>query len=387
MNRVEAATRIPVPEQVEALRVETVSSEAGLARLAGESWDDLVHAMPRPSPFLLHSWLAEWWRHYGSGAELAVHVAYRGDRLVGALPLCTRRRLGLRVSEFVGGTWAILADALVAPGEDASAVTAGLAERARAGEHDFVDLFGLPGSSRLVAALPRGSLRLVERLDAPVCDLGPSWDAVYTARMSSKARSERRRRMRQLERLGTVECTIARSREEIANALEEAFRIHALRWHGRRDPSGFVTETGKRFHRAALLRLADEDVARISTIRLGGRAVAFSLYLQVAGGAYGLTMAFDPAYGRYGLGAEAKLQSLEASAAEGIRRVELLGTAAEHKRRFTDRLEPVYEGVGLERTLRGRAAKEALLGGIRMRRAAKRSKTAKRLYERVRFRG
>ncbi|HEV2902579.1 MAG TPA: GNAT family N-acetyltransferase, partial [Gaiellaceae bacterium] len=367
-------------------RVETVSSEAGLAQLAGESWDDLVRAMPRPSPFLLHSWLVEWWRHYGRGAELTVHVAYRGDRLVGALPLCTRRRLGLRVSEFVGGTWAILGDALVAPGEDASAVAAGLAERAMAGEHDFADLFGLPGSSRLVAALPQGSLRLVERLDAPVFDLGGSWDAVYTARLSSKARSERRRRMRQLERLGTVECAIARGREEIATALEEAFRVHALRWHGRRDPSGFITETGKRFHRAALLRLADEDVTRISTIRLEGRAVAFSLYLQLAGRAYGLTMAFDPAYARYGLGAEAKLQSLEASASEGIRRVELLGTAAEHKRRFTDRFEPVYEGVGLERTLRGRAAKDALIGGIRMRRAAKRSKTAKRLYERVPFR-
>ena len=386
MSRVEAAVRIPAPEQVEGLRVETVSSEAGLARLAGESWDDLVRAMPRPSPFLLHSWLVEWWRHYGRGAELAVHVAYRGDRVVGALPLCTRRRLGLRVSEFVGGTWAILADALVAPGEDASAVTAGLAERAMTGEHDFVDLFGLPGSSRLVATLPQGSLRLVERLDAPVCDLGGSWEAAYTARFSSKARSERRRRMRQLERLGTVECSISRSREEIANALEEAFRIHAVRWQGRRDPSGFITETGKRFHRAALLRLADENVTRISTIRLDGRAIAFSLYLQLAGRAYGLTMAFDPAYARYGLGAEAKLQSLEASASEGIRRVELLGTAAEHKRRFTDRLEPVYEGVGLERTLRGRAAKEALVGGIRLRRAAKRSKTAKRLYERLPFR-
>ncbi|HEV2902316.1 MAG TPA: hypothetical protein VGW30_03555, partial [Gaiellaceae bacterium] len=61
----EAAARIAVPEQAEGIRVETVSSEAGLAQLAGESWDDLVRAMPRPSPFLLHSWLVEWWRHYG----------------------------------------------------------------------------------------------------------------------------------------------------------------------------------------------------------------------------------------------------------------------------------------------------------------------------------
>ncbi len=386
MRETEAATRIPVEAasaREAGLRLETISSEAGLERLAG-SWDELVRAMPRPSPFLLHSWLMEWWRHYGQDAELAVHVAYRGDRLVGALPLCTQRRLGVRVSQFVGGTWAILADALVAPGEDASAVVDELVGRARDGDHDFVDLFGLPGSSRLVAALPQGSLRLVERLDAPVCDLGESWEAEYTSRLSSKARSERRRRLRQLERLGTVECQVARSREEMAKAVEEAFVVHELRWRGRSDPTGFITETGKRFHRAALLRLADEDVARALVIRLDGRPVAFSLYLELAGRTYGVTMAFDPAYARYGLGSEAKLQSLEASWSEGIRRVELLGIAAEHKRQFTDRLEPVYEGIGLARTRRGHAAQEALFGGIRLRRALKRSKTAKRIYSRVR---
>jgi CelD/BcsL family acetyltransferase involved in cellulose biosynthesis len=376
----EAATRIR--EEAVPLRIETVSDEAGFAELAG-SWDELVRAMPRPSPFLLHPWLLEWWRHYGRGAELAVHVAFRGDRLVGALPLCTRRRLGLRISEFVGGTWAILADALVAPGEDAQTVVAGLAGHAVEGDHDFADLFGLPGSSRLVAALPQGSLRLVQRLEAPVCDLGPSWEEAYTARLSSKARSERRRRLRQLGRHGTVESEVARTREEIARAVEDAFVVHDRRWRGRRDASGFITETGKRFHRAALLALADQDVARGLTIRLDGRPIAFSLYLQLAGRSYGMNMAFDPDYAAYGPGSEAKLQAIEASWSEGVRRIELLGTAAEHKRRFTDRFEPVYEGIGLARTRRGRAATEALLAGIRFRRAIKRSKTARRIYKRA----
>lgn len=378
----EAATRIR--EEALPLRIETVTSEAGFIELAG-SWDDLVRAMPRPSPFLLHSWLLEWWRHYGRGADLVVHVAFRGDRLVGALPLCTRRRFGLRVSEFVGGTWAILADALVASGEDARAVVAGLAARAVEGEHDFADLFGLPGSSRLVAALPQGSLRLVQRLEAPVCDLGPSWEEAYTSRLSSKARSERRRRLRQLEQHGTVESEVARTREEIAGALEDAFVVHDQRWRGRRDASGFITETGKRFHRAALLALADQDVARGLTIRLDGRPIAFSLYLQLAGRSYGMNMAFDPAYAPYGPGSEAKLQAIEASWSEGVRRIELLGTAAEHKRRFSDRFEPVYEGIGLARTRRGRAATDALLAGIRIRRAFKRSKTARKLYAHMRL--
>jgi hypothetical protein len=53
------------------VRLETLSTESDFARLAGR-WDELVRAMPRPSPFLLHDWLLEWWRHYGGEAGLAV---------------------------------------------------------------------------------------------------------------------------------------------------------------------------------------------------------------------------------------------------------------------------------------------------------------------------
>lgn len=362
------------------MRVETISTEAELAGLAG-AWDELVRAMPRPSPFLLHGWLLEWWRHYGDGGELAVHAAFRGDELVGALPTWTRRRRGLRVTEFLGGTGAVLADLMVAPGAEAAAQP--LVEHAVSTQRDFGNLFGLPGSSRLVAALPPQSLCLVERLEAPVLDLSAGWDVVYSAKMSAKARSERRRRWRQLEKLGKVEAALARTPEELAPALEDAFRVHIARWRGRRDGSGLTTPVGQRFHRAAVLRVAELDIPRLVTLRVDGRPIAFALSMHLCGRAYGVTMAFDPEYARYAPGFEAKLQSLETAAAEGITRVELLGTAAEHKRRFTDRFDPIYQGIGLAQTLRGRAAVSALTGGIRVRRRLKQSPTARRIYYRV----
>ena len=140
-----------------------------------------------------------------------------------------------------------------------------------------------------LAALPQGLLRLVQRLEAPVCDLGPSWEAAYTSRLSSKARSE-----------DAGACASSRSsapssrRSHAARrrprAVEDARRPRPA-WGGRRDASGFITDTGKRFHRAALLALADQDVARGLTIRLDGRPIAFSLYLQLAGRSYGMNMA------------------------------------------------------------------------------------------------
>ena len=77
-------------------------------------WDELVSAMARPSPFLLHGWLAAWWRQFGDGARLAVHTARRHGELIGAAPMFVRSRLGVSVTSFLGGEHSALADLLLA---------------------------------------------------------------------------------------------------------------------------------------------------------------------------------------------------------------------------------------------------------------------------------
>ena len=61
----------PRMAQQSALELTTVGDAAGFAALA-DGWDELVGAMARPTPFLLHAWLEEWWRHLSDGARLAV---------------------------------------------------------------------------------------------------------------------------------------------------------------------------------------------------------------------------------------------------------------------------------------------------------------------------
>jgi CelD/BcsL family acetyltransferase involved in cellulose biosynthesis len=365
----------------EQLRVELLSTEAELAALA-PAWDELVAAMPRPSPFMLNAWLVEWWRHFGRGGRMAVRAAFRGDRLVAGLPLCVRPQRGLRTLEFVGGTKAALADLIVRPGERDS-IAAAVAEAGYGSDHDFANVFGLPAESCLARTPAWGDLRLIERLEAPVLDLSDGWDAVYERKFSAKARQERRRHLRQLERLGSLEISVAQAPDELGAALDDAVRLYALRWRGRREGSGLLSAAGAGFYRSALLRLAEQDVPRIVTLRMNGRPVAANVYLRLSHTLYGLMMAFDPAFARYSPGSEALCSALEAAAGEGVTRAELLGAASGYKQRFTDRLEPVYQGIGLARTARGRLGAEALLAGIRLRRRAKTSETAQRLYAHV----
>jgi CelD/BcsL family acetyltransferase involved in cellulose biosynthesis len=358
---------------------ETISSAEGFAALA-DSWDDLVRAMARPSPHLLHAWLVTWWRHFGEDNELAVQVAYRGDRLVGAVPFFVQRRQGLRVLTFMGADQVSLADLLLANGEKA-AVGAALAERAAATKHDYADFHGLPASSRLTEALGPSRLQLIVRAEAPVLDLtGVDWETYYTTRLSSKQRALHRRRIRQLSKLGTLETTVARTREEVAPALEEAFRLHSLRWEGRPDRSDFGTEAGRQFHREATDAISELDVPRIVTLRLDGRAIAFAYYFALEGAMHCYRLAFDPELQRFSPGLVNRYDTLEYAFAEGASRIEFLGGLERYKVELTDRREPLHEGLGLADSVAGKAVVSARLNTVRMRRFVKRSPTIRRFY-------
>jgi CelD/BcsL family acetyltransferase involved in cellulose biosynthesis len=358
------------------LELETIGRAEDFARLAPE-WDPLVRAMPRPSPFLLHAWLEAWVRHYGEGAELTVHVARREGRLVGALPLLVRRHLGLRTARFLGGRQSALGDLLLAPEEDrgTAAVLVGLVPASA----DLLDVYGLPTGSRLAETLGP-SLGVTQRVEAPVLDLSPGWEAVYEAKTSSKKRNLHRRRRRQLSELGRLDVVVARDLEELIPALEDAFRLHALRWEGRPDGSGFASPVGRPFQREAIAALAAFDVPRIVVLRLDGRAVAFHYYFAFEGSMYVHRLAFDPALARFSPGLVNTLDTLEAAAEEGLARVEFLGGAERYKTELADGYEPLCHGLGLAQSAPARAVVAARLGVIRLRLRLKRSPSLHRLY-------
>jgi CelD/BcsL family acetyltransferase involved in cellulose biosynthesis len=359
------------------LTLDRISTETSFATLE-EEWDRLVRSRPRPSPYLLHRWLVDWWRFYGVGGELAVHVAYRDGRLVGALPLCVLPSHGLRVLSFVGGEGSSLGDVLVAE-EERPEVAAALVDRAVSSGQDFADFTGLPTESRLVELLgPR--LTLIERSEAPVLDLSPGWEAVYRSKLPSKRRNHHRRRRRQLAELGHVEVAIARTEPDLEQALEDAFTLHALRWRGRPDGSGFATPVGRRFNHAMVKSLAPLDVPRIVLLKIDGRPVAFHYYLALERTMFVHRIAFDPAFGQFSPGVINTLDALEAAAAEGLTRVEFLGGAERYKLELADHLEPLFQGFGLARTLRGKAAVAGRVAGIRVRIQLKRSQALRRFY-------
>jgi CelD/BcsL family acetyltransferase involved in cellulose biosynthesis len=356
--------------------VQTVRSSDEFEALASE-WDTLVLAMPRPSPFLLHGWLAEWWRHYGvSGEDLAVVTVLRGGQLVGAAPLFIRRERGVRTARFLGAHESALADLLLAEGEPMSTARL-LTDGIQRQSFDYADLFGLPQTSLLAQT---DMLPMVERVEAPVLLMPNGWEDAYRAKTGSKRRNLHRRRLRQLGELGTVDFAVGRTREELEPMLEEAFRLHDLRWKDRPDDSTFGTDVGRHFHRAALRRLADDDVLRIITMRIDGQPAAFHYFFVLGGTMLVHRLGFDPALARYSPGVVSTLETLRMAAEEGITRVEFLGGNDRYKSELADRQEPLFEAVGLVRNPRGALAARQQLATMWLRMRLKRSERLRRLY-------
>lgn len=355
--------------------LDVVSSAADLDALASE-WDGLVRAMARPSPFLLHGWVTAWWRQYGAGAELATIVARRDGRPVGVVPAYIRRSHGVRVARFLGGHESALADVLLAPDEPASTAQL-LVDELRRQPFDFADFFGLPGGSVLASA---GGPPLIERVDAPVLEMPDGWDALYTARVGSKKRSLHRRRLRQLGEVGPVEFVAARTGEELEPLLEDAFRLHELRWRGRPDASTFGTDGGRVFHREALRSLAGQDVLRLVMMRVGGAPAAFHYFFALDGVMVVHRLAFDPALASYSPGLVATLETLRRASEEGLTKVEFLGGGERYKMELADRREPLYQGIGLGRSPLGALAARQRVATIQLRKTLKRSERLQHLY-------
>jgi CelD/BcsL family acetyltransferase involved in cellulose biosynthesis len=341
------------------------------------AWDALVRSMPRPSPFMLSAWLEPWWSHFGRDRTMRVEAAFLDGELVGGLPLELDSRRGVTVGRFMGREHAALGD-LLARADVADEVVTGIVGRLGVVGADFLDLFGIAREGRLFHAIDDSGM-LVERVQAPVLDLGPGWEAVYAAKTSSRRRNLHRRRRRQLEELGAIEIVTVDREEELAASLADLFRIHDLRWVGRPDRSEFTSHRGLPFNVDAMARFARAGIARVLLMKLDGRAIAFQYYLVFERRMFFYRLAFDPDYARWSPGLLTTLAAIEDAAAEGVERVEFLGGDERYKQELADANEPLYECIGFASSRRGRG--EAIVAGhlVRARLRFKRSELARRI--------
>lgn len=344
-------------------------------------WDRLVLAMATPTPFLLHSWLAEWWRHHGKRRSMVVATRMRDGQLVAGVPFEVEQKGPLRVLHFMGRHHAALADVVASDPDTARTSTKALLQRVNeAVSPDYYNLFGLRADAEFARGLDNAQRLMVRRVDSPTLDLSEGWEAVYNAKTSSRRRNLHKRRWRQLSAEGPVTVSVASDPDAVAATMNDAFRLHDLRWHGRPDGSEFTTPDGRLFNAAAARRLAEDGVVRMLTLSVAEKPVAFHYYFMLAKRMYVYRLAFDPALSKLSPGLLATLAALEAAAEEGATTVEYLGGGERYKLELSDGTDPMHQLIGLPSTTRGQVASFVTRGVVNGRLRLKESERARAFY-------
>jgi len=333
----------PVPQE---LRVETVTDLASFLAMEA-SWNVLVHEAGIPYPFFRHEWARTWWECFGGDRELRIILVKDGRDLIGLAPLMLSQGsiygMRMRRLEFLANIHTRVCGFVVSrrPQETHRALWTLLAQQH---DWDVVQLRDLPEESGALAQLPGlagadgcPSGRWPSH-QCPYVPLVGGWD-VYVRGLRPKHRANLRNRFKRLGRIGAVERELVSPADQ--RALDDALRIEAQGWKGRKGTAIRNQPEAERFYR----RLAEEASARgwlrLHFLRVGGRRIAFQYDLEYGDRIYVLKLGHDPEFAPYSPQNLLCALVLEDAFARGLGSYEFLGSREPWKLEWAREARPL----------------------------------------------
>ena len=328
----------PGPAPAGVLETEVLRTPEAFAKLEPE-WDRLIEDAGVPHPFVSHTWLRTWWECFGPGeGELRVVVVREDGRLVAAAPMALRRarmcgvpvrlletlsndhtpRFEFPVSRRREEVHRLIWDELAGAPADVVALKQFLADSpALAGLRDRAHADGW-----VSGAWP--SCR------APFIRLEPSYEGILE-RLTGKQRYNVRTRLGSLRALGPVDVEVLSSPAQVAEGLEDGFRLETSGW--KRDAGTAIVSEPRvqEFYMRLARRAAEKGWLRLVFLRVGGRRISFNYLLEHDDRLHAVKIGYDPNYRRYAPGVTLLNLVLEDACSRRLAEYDFLGDAEDWK--------------------------------------------------------
>jgi CelD/BcsL family acetyltransferase involved in cellulose biosynthesis len=333
------------------IKSDVVDSVEGIRALAPD-YEHLYRVTANTLPFALHDWHLAWCEHFlhhdsHAHEQLLFHVLRDGSgECIALVPLVrTRRRLGplkLATVDLVGMDPGLteIRTPLIKPGYERAAVRVVHGSLAQIGGWDWMQWSRISGTlAEAVGCEVTPHWREVSR--DYVLDLPASWQQ-FRAGLTRNARECVRHCYNSLRRdRHTFEFVVARTRDEVREALDRFLVLHALRanmqW-GPKHPNFFSTRPLREFLYDVCDRLAARDVVRIFQLRVGSEIVASRIAFVVGDSLYLYYSGFDPVWARYSVMTTTIIETFKYAIANGIKTVNLSLNTERSKLRWRPRL-------------------------------------------------
>jgi CelD/BcsL family acetyltransferase involved in cellulose biosynthesis len=313
-------------------------------------WEELAKRVGT-SPCAHPGWYLAWCKAYGHRRFVAL-AAYQSERLVGVLPLQTRR--GVLSSPT---NWHTPEYVIPSEGEE---VEQDLLEGAvelnkRRLQLAFVEKPLVNGLEALAAETGKRCMsRVLER--GPFIALQGDFSR-YEASLGAHLRAELRRRRRRLSEMGPISLTVHTRADE--HLLETFFRVEAAGWKGQQGTAIAAQPAARRFYIAIARWAATNGWLRLALLKVGDRVVAGDLALQYRSTHYLLKTGFDPEFRRFAPGKLLRHGMLKTAFADDLEFYEFLGIDDEWKKEWTPTVRTRYMVQVFAPTVRGRLDRAA----------------------------
>lgn len=320
-------------------RFEIVRSTDRLAAV-GSAWTDLW-TRSNALVFQSHAWISAWWASAPDRDRraLAIVLAWRGETLVGVLPLATVRRKGFRVLEWAAKDCSDFGDAVLADRTNAGLVRRMWQQSSRDGGFDLAYLNRLlpDAAARVLLAPATGGvrLRLNHRDEANWRVRGPwpTGQAWFDAQ-SKKTRQNYRRGQKTMGEHGPLTFRLLGPEEPLGPVLDRLTQFKRA-WLATHDlPSTAFYDEGSQALPAMVQVLAATGLLHAFVLECGGAVVAVSINFVQAGTMMAFVTTYDPAFERGSPGMVLMMDYIMWSIDRGLHTVDFLCGDEGFKGRF-----------------------------------------------------
>jgi CelD/BcsL family acetyltransferase involved in cellulose biosynthesis len=344
------------------LHIEVLEDASAFDALRDE-WDDLLERSDA-SVFQSWEWLSSCRRHLSPRHGLYIVAVRDNSRLLGLAPMeTTLLGPGMRRLRFIGTGPTDYLDFIL--------------DRERAGEVLSAILEHLGSSGRPWAALdlqqvpeesltwrrwrdwrPQGFVtRDVVQEVCPFLPMEDTWEATVSKRRRSNLSYYRRLAERECDAsFATVKA------EELPEALEALFRLHAARWRRRKLPGVLAGSRKQAFHREVAALAQARGWLRLYAARFNGRYESLLYCLVWRDRSYYYMGGWNPDLARYSLGTVLTGLAVRDTLLEGRAEFDFLRGDEAYKSAWTSRRRSNRRLTAFPRTAAGRAA--ALVCGL-----------------------
>jgi CelD/BcsL family acetyltransferase involved in cellulose biosynthesis len=318
-------------------KVSTLTTIEELRNLE-EEWLALLGRAEADLPFLWPDWVITWWELFRQERSvirdsLQVKVVRRDSgELMGVVPLMATERpavgpVRVRTLGFIGADKYVTEQRapIVDRACESEVGDALAAHLTTAGEWDWITWEGLKPESELAKTLGRAmDLRWGGSQAGNILHLPPSWQE-FKRGFRTHLKKSVRHCYNSLRREGlTAQFDVATTPEQIAPALEIFLRLHTtLAQQADTRFDHFADPVARRFLVLTCSRLANRNITRVLTLRIGGVPVASRVAFQLPHCLYLYYSGSDPAWRKYAVATTLVAEAIRYAIDSGIPRLHL----------------------------------------------------------------